>query len=305
MSEGFEYISARRVLSENRFEELTRFVEAFKGIKAALDRGWVAGGFVRMVLLDRCRFIDYFIKDEHWHAGDIDFFFPSHRVAKEAMSSFTGAAGKGQNFLQRSHGGFAKEAVCSVEDGQQQMGVKVQFICEEKMCLPTIEECLSDFDFLNCRVGLRMFEGDLQFVIARGWREAEDAGLLHVMNNKSPFLGKRIIKYLNRRDLTGLSQGSADIITGWLINVAQGGFPEFKEIHTGNLHDVVKELRSDKIVRDDHLILFINKWNETVEVSGGYGRTYLKDMGDWALNEIDRVHGGTGVKINEEDEDEW
>ena len=305
MREGFEYVSARSVLSPARLDELTRFVEGFSGIGDVLARGWIAGGFVRMVLLDKCRFIEYFGASPSWHAGDIDFFFPSASAAAEAITAFSSwdSARKQTNF-HKSKGGFTQETSVKVPDGEVQAGVKAQFVCDEKMCFPTIEECLEDFDFLNCRVGLRLADGDLQFVIAKGWREAEDAGLLHVMNNKSPFLGKRILKYLNRRYLTGLSPGSADVITGWLINVANGMFPGFKDVHTAALDEVVKELRDDKIVKDEHLILFLNKWKETEEVSHGYGRTYVRDLGDWALNQIDKVHGGTGRKNNDEEE-EW
>ena len=307
MSEGFDYINARSVLSPDRMEELTRFVDGFRGIDEILTRGWIAGGFVRMVLLEKCKFINYFVATPHWYSGDIDFFFPSAEAAAGAISSFisTGGIKKPESYLYKSKGGFAQEAVLKVSGGEREVSVKAQFVCDEKMCFPTIEACLGDFDFLNCRVGLRLVGGELQFVIAKGWREAEEAGILHVMNNKSPFLGKRIMKYLDRRELTSLSPDSADIITGWLINVANGMFPGFRDTHTESLHDVVKELRSDKIVKDEHLILFLNKWKETEEVSHGYGRTYVRDMGDWALNEIDKVNGGTGRKNNIDEEEEW
>lgn len=303
MSGGYEYVSAKSVLSETRYEELIRFVDGFPGIETLLSQGWIAGGFVRMILVERCSFSDYFTGSSPWLAGDVDFFFPSQETAHLATKTFKASVMELEEsaLFFPSKGGFTKEA--NVKSGSGQ--VKVQIVDDKKMCFPTIEGCLDDFDFLNCRVGLRRHDGILQFVIARGWREMEDAGLLHVMNNRAPFLGKRVMKYLQRRDLTGLSPGSADVITGWLVNVSQGMFPGFKDCHVEGMHDMIKTLRAEKIVKDEHLIFFLNKWTETKEERQGYGRVYIRNLGDWALNEIDKVNGGTGRKNNIDEEEEW
>ena len=134
---------------------------------------------------------------------------------------------------------------------------------------------------MNCSVALTH-----EFaVIPDGWRELEASKLLRIARNDTPFLGGRLLKYLEHRGLEGLTEDSYEKLTGWLAHAAND-FNEngWNKDHIGGVQGHVKRLKDRGLVKREDLIFFISKWKQIIhERSYGSSRTYTVD---WALNEL-------------------
>lgn len=243
-------------------------------VKNALDEGaWIAGGFIRQVLLGN-DITGYFDPNAQGRTGDIDIFFDDVTKAKRCIDEI--------NACQASWGGFAKDVSISIPS----MGlITVQLVDSPDLCL-TFEESLARFDFTNCKVALR----DNEFYIPAGWKEIEAQKQLQVVSNASPFLGTRIIKYMKSRGLKGLTADSMPILSDWIYKVAAGDFPNFTTTHLMGLESAIRRLYDMNKVDPSYLALFMGRWTDLTQVPKNYGH-YQTIAVDWAHNEISKLNG--------------
>jgi hypothetical protein len=241
-------------------------------VRNALDEGgWIAGGFIRQVLLGN-DITDYFDPNSQGRTGDIDIFFDDVTKAKRCVDEV--------NSHNASWGGFAKD----VSVGIPSMGhITVQLVDSPDLCLP-FEESLARFDFTNCKVALR----DNKFYIPKGWKEIEAQKHLQVVSNASPFLGTRIIKYMKSRGLKNLTADSMPILSDWIYKVAAGDFPNFTSTHLMGLESAIRRLYDMNKVDPTYLALFMGRWTELTQVPKNYGH-YETISVDWARNEISKL----------------
>ena len=259
----YNIYSHEEALTRSATADLNHVLASIPSVKSALGMGgWICGGFARHLLLDRE--IHVYLKPNSDDAprGDVDVFFNDHATAVAATP-----AG-----VRKSHAGFAKE----LNDG-----VKIQFIDDPDLIKPTIEDTLSSFDIVNCQVAIN----ERCVVIPEGWRELEASKLLQIGRNDTPFLGGRLLKYLNHRGLEGLTDDSYEALTGWLAHAA-GDFKEggWDENHISGVKGHVKKLRARGLVGREDLIFFISKWKEIIR-ERHYGKSFTYEV-DWALNEL-------------------
>ena len=259
----YNVYSHEEALSRSGAADLNHVLASIPSVKSALEMGgWICGGFARHLLLDRVSRAYFRSDSEETPRGDVDVFFNDHATAVAATP-----AG-----VRKSLAGFAKE----LNDG-----VKIQFVDDPDLIKPTIEETLSSFDIVNCRVAIN----ERYVVIPEGWRELEARKLLQIGRNDSPFLGGRLLKYLNHRGLEGLTDDSYEALTGWLahagVDFKEGGWDKH---HISGVEGHVKKLRARGLVGREDLIFFISKWKEIIR-EGRYGESFTYEV-DWALNEL-------------------
>ena len=235
--------------------------------------GWIAGGFARCVLSGQST-TDYF----NWgrlssnRPGDVDIFFPSDDIAASVIAD--------QSYsMTKSFGGFAKEASVQTNQGFLQL----QLVDTPQLCRP-LNESLSQFDFENCQVAI---VGDT-IHFPQGWHDLERARLLKVVNSNSPFLGSRIVKYIENRGMKGITPDSIPMLSDWIYRTAVTDFPGYSETHMGGFHSAIKNLNTAKMLDPAFLTLFLGKWDVYNKVSSNYGH-YETVKIDWALSELGKI----------------
>jgi len=235
--------------------------------------GWLCGGFARHLLIGGST--ESYLTGHRGLAGqvrsgDVDLFFPNFATASRVISSEC-------TYATLSQGGFAKE-----ENARwRRHHVKVQLVDHPDLVQPTIEDTLANFDLVNCQVGI---DGEYIY-FPEDWREIERTRLIRIAHNNTPFLGSRILKYLEHRGLEGLTQDSYEKLHGWFAyacnDFAEGGW---SARHIAGVQGNVKKLREKGLVRREDLIFFLNKWKELIREKH-YGRNFSYEV-DWALNEL-------------------
>jgi len=269
MLQKFIKMSLADGLTPERHTELLSLLESVPAIANALAKGgWLCGGFPRHLLLN-IPIKNYFSQKEKGRPGDIDIFFSSVEDANCA-SKFEAH----KMDLQESFGGFATES--SVKFMQET--VHVQFVNHPDKVYRSVETALESFDFLNCMVAIT-HEG---LIFAEGWQEIENAKLLKVCNNNSPFLGSRILKYLTQRGLSNVSSDSQELLSAWFCSASNEDFEGSSLKHRSGIQYAVRQLETCGHVKREDLLFFIGKYQEHVR-EAAYGDTKVFD---WALRRI-------------------
>jgi hypothetical protein len=241
--------------------------------------GWLAGGFIRQVLLGNDVTKSYLVPDGESYVGDIDVFFADAEIAKDFVTEY----GSG---VVRSYGGFAGEENVSLDYSVFPRTLKFQYVDSPKMCLP-FEASMERFDFTNCKVA---FKGDF-FYVPSGWRQIEANRQIQISNNESPFLGSRILKYMKFRGIKSLTDDSTPLLKEWIYRVAAGDFPEYEARHMQGFESAIRRLYDTKKMDPDFLTLFLGRWTSYTKTPRAYGH-YDQVPVDWALTELgkDKTH---------------
>lgn len=247
---------------------------------AAFDAGgWVAGGFARQLTHH------YLLKpktDEDWQAyvskrsglrpGDIDVFLPkqvNHPHFETVLKS-----------LPDSYAGFAK-------DLEFRRLITVQFITDPKFRYDSLKDCFEGFDLRNSRYAIT---GNRHDGFTLHWDvealESDRLKRVDIMTTISPFLGARVLKYIQRRGCTrGLMPASDALLVEWLIRAATGSWPDnFTTQHLNGIQGQVMKLRDAGYVETSELAFFINRWTTHSQSGSGYNTVY-KEV-DWAIDQI-------------------
>jgi len=247
-----------------------------KDVNTAIQSGgWLAGGFVRNVVLGRG--IDQYFRDR----GDIDVFFPEPGIPNKQIVSRSS-----KRKWYPSPAGNAIQRTIRIRDTK--LTTTLQFINHEKLCHPTLHETLERFDLLNSAVG---WDGK-HFHIPADWQEIEESGLIFINRADSPFLGGRISKYLNLRGLRGIHPDSIQKLKDWVVSSSVQNFENCHHNGDDNLNAYVKFSVFSLFDKNNHswldksdALLFLSRWTVSVrdEDENDYGMIKLKD---WALHTI-------------------
>jgi len=276
---NFTRLSLTEALTPRALGEFTSLRRAVPVIDTSLaNGGWICGGMMRHLLLDGS-LEEYFTPlrsvEPPWRnarAGDVDLFFPS-------VESANRSADASNRKVRRSMANFAGETEAVWERGGHE--VKVQLVDDPDLIQPTIEDTLTRFDLINCQVGT---DGEWVY-LPEGWHDLERSRLLGIAHSNTPFLGCRILKYLEFRGLTGLTDDSYEKLQEWFAQVGNDFKGErWTSPHISGVQGHVKRLRAAGLVRREDLIFFLNKWKEFVREKV-YGVSYSYEV-DWALNEL-------------------
>lgn len=265
-------------------------------ITAAISSGgWIAGGFARTILAGES-IVDYlFPKERSLNTGDIDVFFPDKDAAYSAIATI-------ESKINRKLGlqpyRFAVD--CGLRLGRQTLEhiekcgiderriaeIRVQFVANPPDGFkPTLLETLDDFDLVNCMVGI-----DGQYIyFPKEWFEFEKTKTLCISKSTTPFLGRRLAKYLCVRDYKNVSEASHDLFIEWLVRVKNDEFS-----NSFNSYHVRKEMMTsalDKLIERNvmsltDVVLLVDKWNITKKDRyANYGPSTYVNI-DWALNKL-------------------
>lgn len=246
-------------------------------VSAAIESGgWLAGGFVRNVILGRD------INSYFYDRGDIDVFFPDPKIPNNYIKAQSQP--QKQDWVSSPAGNAMEKRIAVLNC---EIGTNLQFVNHEKLCHSTLNETLERFDLLNSAVG---WDGK-HFHIPSNWQEAEESKLIFINRSNSPFLGARISKYLNLRGLKGIHPDSIEKLKDWLVASAAKNYDSHLN-DDKNLDAYVKtniaslfSKRALGFLDKDDVLLFIGKWNIAVTNSQNddYGVTTIED---WALHTI-------------------
>lgn len=277
MSE-FVKVPVASVLSPAELRVLNATLDIPKIKQVLAAGGFIAGGFA-LNLLRKGSIKRYLTDYQHCAPGDIDIFFSHKSRADDALSQL-GAA------FHLSPGGFAKEGTAYLSDDSPRgssESFKIQLVDFPGMIFPSVEETLAQFDFVNCQVAL--VGTDLMY--PREWHALEEKKVLKIANNKAPFMGSRVNKYLNHRGYNGLALESQEIFQDWLIKAATSEFEGFHGQHKAGIESAVKTLFANGLASKASLVLFLGKWQEA-RLSCHYsaGGTYKVD---WARQAIEQA----------------
>jgi len=259
----------------------------------AFDAGcWIAGGFARQVahheLLQKKT-------SEQWGnylksyqsvptpdtlRGDVDVFM-LHQVTNDKFNDIVSA-------LRNSVARFAKNMTAPryQEDGRFGITMQVQFVTAPEFRYTGVRDCFENFDLHNARYAITQ-EAPGEFVLH--WDpvglEADKQRRVSIAQVTSPFLGARVMKYVQFRgcDL-GLMSASNKILMSWLLRSATDSWPDhFTKSHISGIPYQMEKLLEVGFVETNSLALFINKWSTQVHMT--YGE-YVET--DWALAQIEQ-----------------
>ena len=244
----------------------------------------IAGGFIRVL----CRgesIIDYLTIQAARMSGDIDIFLPKPQVMKTITTKMAIPC-------QRSHAGFGWNVhrKSPLEAGPY-IGASqnIQFIDYPDFCSPDPIEVVDRFDFTNVAIGLSLVDGQPTITVHRRWRELETEMLLDVRNSRSPFLGHRINKYLQRRGYQGVTPESSHHITNWLVKCAAGEkfcIGEKQALHPEVIKNGVISLFERGVAPKQDIIMFLGKWEKQIRTGGDGYSSFDVETVDWALNQM-------------------
>ena len=270
--------------SQNR-DSLDRALRLFRGPLEL--RCTLAGGFVR-ALYRGDQLDDYFADTKYGCPGDIDIFLPGGIDATSVKDSIVPL--KRISNLMRSHGGFGwNDSLHPVQHGFTSRNAVVQFIDYPEFCSPDPVEVVDRFDFTNVAIAISLVDGKPTLTVHRKWKELEELKVLEIKNANSPFLGKRIVKYLKRKGLEGVSSNSASKITEWLAKCTSNG----QFLIDGRNFDIVAKdgvmsLFSNGFAPKEDIIMFLGKWEVVVtdQREGDYVGFATNKTIDWARSHI-------------------
>jgi len=268
---------------------------ALKLFSGPLDLGCtLAGGFVR-ALYRGDRLDDYFARTKSGVPGDVDIFLPGGIDAASVKDSIVSLK-KDSNFL-RSHAGFGwDDTLHPRRHGFTSHSVHVQFIDYPEFCSPDPVEVIDRFDFTNAAIAISLVEGKPTLTVHRKWKELEKLRALEIKNVTSPFLGKRIVKYLKRKGLESVSSNSAPKITEWLARCSSSG----QFVINGRSFDTVAKdgvmsLFASGLAPKEDIIMFLGKWEVVVSDrrEGDYAGFATNRTIDWARSHIQDTFNAT------------
>ena len=244
----------------------------------------IAGGFIRVL----CRgesIIDYLTMQAGGMSGDIDIFLPKPQVMKTITTKMAIPC-------QRSHAGFGWNAhrKSPLEAGPY-IGASqnIQFIDYPDFCSPDPIQVVDRFDFTNVAIGLSLVDGQPTITVHRRWRELETEMLLDIRNSRSPFLGHRINKYLQRRGYQGVTPKSSNHITDWLAKCASDEkfcIGEKQALHPEVIKNGVMALFERGVAPKQDIIMFLGKWEKQIRTGGDGYSSFDVEVVDWALSQM-------------------
>lgn len=261
--------------------------------------GWIAGGFARTILAGES-IVEYLYPDRSTHSefrrsvSDIDIFFPNQESALGAIASLESLIREKvklqhpDRFAIDCHimpsNNFYDYFEKNIPNGTKRFNsTQVQFVSNPPNGFKsTLLETIDDFDIVNCMVGI-----DGQYIYYPvEWAALEETKTLKISKSDTPFLGRRLAKYITSRGYKGVSESSRDLFIEWIARVQRDEFPSvFNSQHKQKkmMITALNNLINHKAMPLTDVVMLIDKWSVTKkQEEGAYGHsTYVKV--DWAL----------------------
>ena len=259
----------------------------------ALDAGcWIGGGFARQiahhVLLkpkDHDEWMAYLSPSWQYgqtHPGDVDVFMPKQTNDGTFDTAITE--------LPNSFSGFAKNMRLYGMPEKFPGQCTIQYITDPAFRYDSVADCLKAFDLYNSRYALTCIDSG-RFVLHWDPKalEADKMRRVSIVQTRSPFLGSRILKYIQLRGCDrGLMRESDALLLEWLIRAGSDEWPDmFRKDHINGVQTQVVNLREAGLVSVDELAFFINKWSINIKTGSAYNSVY-KEV-DWAIDQIEKA----------------
>lgn len=269
--------------------EATYLLEAVATSGALAAGGWIGGGFARQiahhVLLkekDHDEWMTYLSPGNQYEwtrTGDVDVFLPKKTTKfDDEIAGFP-----------NSYAGFAKNMKVYGKGKEFPGRTTIQFITDPAFRYDTMEDCLQAFDLYNSRYALTYTDPGRFVLHWDPWAlAADDLKIVSIASAESPFLGSRVLKYIQDRGCTnGIDPKSNDLMLQWLIRAGTDAWPDnFTKQHVNGVKNQVMKLRVAGHIEVDAMALFINKWAVRVKTGSGYESIY-KEV-DWAMDQIEK-----------------
>jgi hypothetical protein len=213
----YKKIPLKTMLKNN---EQLKLILRLPFIHEALESGGtIAGGFVRH-LLNGGNLYHYLSVPDYskqtnikTSSGDIDIFFENVHQIKQVINSKEQYSYIDDLDLTPSLTNICVNITYGTESmlGNKMHGsLKVQLVSD---FYGNAEEIMETFDFTNSRCAI-----DSQFIYYdERFFDLEKNNLLDVRSGNGPLTGYRILKYLNKRGLSTITNESRDAITEWSI----------------------------------------------------------------------------------------
>ena len=260
--------------------------------------GWIAGGFARTILAGES-IVDYIWPERRRDVdfpGDIDIFFPDAVSAKSANEDATASFRTPQfnapsrfatDWLLHPNKLTRNYSTSTNVDDNRISTVKIQYVTNPPDGFKrTLIDTISDFDLVNCMVG---FDGE-RIVFPKKWFELQESKTLEINKSSTPFLGRRLAKYLMHRNYNAITHASKDLLIEWVARVKNDEWPSiFNAEHTRKqmMMRALDQLLSSGDISLADIAILLNKWTISKKVaSDGYGQTRHIQV-DWALDKIE------------------
>jgi hypothetical protein len=259
--------------------------------------GWIAGGFARTVLAGES-IVDYFWPSDRKNLsffGDIDIFFPDEESAKRANDAASACFSTPKynephrfatDWLLRPSKNMHEYIEKSGVDSKRFDYIRVQYVTNPPNGFKkTLTDTIEDFDLVNCMVGI---DGE-RIVFPKKWFELQKSKSLEINKSATPFLGRRLAKYLTHRNYLKITPNSKDLLIEWIARVKNDEWPNvFNSTHTKRqmMMNALSELLSIGDVSLTDIVILINKWTISKKVEENYGQTNWVSV-DWALDKIE------------------
>lgn len=271
-------------------------------ISNALDANlWIAGGFARKIAHEYFKLNNENSEEKinlrlrsYLKNGDIDFFSNNSIDMKKVIDNFYSRC-----FIEFIHDGtkvndyeetkYSKSFYLS--SNKDIDNVKIQFV--DKIIHSSIEKCFEEFDIKNCKFAFYKNKDKYFIKYDINALKADRLGLLEIDHSNSPFLGRRIFKYLNKDTvIKGLStsETTQKNLNNFLYKCASFDWDQKKYNLLPTTEKFIEYslylLNKKHKLNNFQLSMFIGMFNCEVGVEEDSYGIYLMSNIDWASNQI-------------------
>lgn len=162
----------------------------------------------------------------------------------------------------------SKKLFISTLSTENFIDTKVQYIFFPRFRANSVEEIFERFDFVNSCYAITRSNGEY---FLHYYQEAFDVDVLKfvkIQNITSPFLAKRLYKYINQKDCDlGLHQDSFKDLTEWCFAIRNGilNFGYLKHFTTSHLMSHLDKLIEIDILKNEQIVIFLKMWQTTIK----------------------------------------
>jgi len=277
---------------------------------------WIAGGFARKIgriILGYEKYdknISKKIKKYFKEGGDIDAFTDDERnvnsVFKKSKENYYHKLSPSDILSSSiydpyrngpaSSPDFPWESPFANNIDLRQLSATLQLV--NKFTFNSIIECLNSFDLANCRYAISKKGNTYYLTYDKNMTEYELNNSIKLCHAKTPFLGNRINKYINKYGLSfNEEKENLNIFEDYLYKMNSNVWKEELgfDVHDEIIKSTIKSLHKTKNFTPQQLSIFIGNittsiTDEIKQCKSSYGEKTLVvyKIGDWASSEISK-----------------
>ena len=287
------------------------FVFENKTIKNCFKEGmWIAGGFPRQIgklLFGNIKksftinHITKYFNDSKDISGDIDVFCKDISTVNKIlkMHSSTNPAFR-PSFWDSN---FANNITYFTELKNKKnvfnsfmgsyVNLKIQIV--SSFFFDSIKECFESFDITNCKYAISKNKNHYILTYDSDALKYDYINNIHISHSNTPFLARRISKYLNREKSLSISNDKCTLknFKDYLYKMASNNWSEIFDIDENLLKSHIVRLNNIKPFTDLELSLFVGKISCSIsqlqKINEDYG-IFVNDIKkvDWASSMINK-----------------